>query len=182
MKYSENLLNIGLISKKRSYNLQKKPVGVPFIAVKTSKSRRRYSSCYVCSLIRKLYFLRINILLGKNRKKQKWGCCIQRRPQKSIVIIKIGISIILRFSAAKNLTVRRTLVRLRARSNAVKNAFDVGFSVLYLNSIRPKEGVSQSNTLFSSSNRKFLDFLIAKKSFYWSASQRNDSHDSDFFI
>ena len=103
MKYSENLLNIGLISKKRSYNLQKKPVGVPFIAVKTSKSRRRYSSCYVCSLIRKLYFLRINILLGKNRKKQKWGCCIQRRPQKSIVIIKIGISIILRFLLQKNL-------------------------------------------------------------------------------
>ena len=32
------------------------------------------------------------------------------------------------------------------------------------------------------SNRKFLNFLLAKKSTYGSAAKRNDSHDSDFFI
>ena len=32
------------------------------------------------------------------------------------------------------------------------------------------------------SNRKFLNFLLDKKSTYRSEVQRNDSHDSDFFI
>ena len=43
---------------------------------------------------------------------------------------------------------------------------------------------SETNRMeaISLSIRKFLNFLIAKKSTYRSVAQRNDSHDSDFFV
>ena len=53
------------------------------------------------------------------------------------------------------------------KQNAIKKLIDFFKKSLYWNFL---------------SNRKFLNFLLDKKSTYRSEVQRNDSHDSDFFI